>query len=135
MQTTVAVTGGASGLGRVIASTLLERGRSVVLLDRDDQQAHETADQLTRQHGSPVAVIVAHLGTLEGIHAARRKGAVGASVVLACAPSSPGANQVQGDVSHLVLLTADQAAAAHLHQQRACVEAVALGGRLRVPEE
>ena len=71
MRTRVAITGGASGLGRVIAGTQLARGRSVVLVDRDEEQLQATADDLGgARHDSHVPVIVADLATTEGIQAA-----------------------------------------------------------------
>ncbi len=84
MRMNVAVTGGASGLGRVVAGTLLDRGRSVVLLDRDEEQAREAAGELAGRHGEHVSVIVADLGILEGINDAAdqltEQGQVGALV-------------------------------------------------------
>ena len=48
--------------------------------------------------------------------------------------SAPGRN-VEGNVDELVLLAADQAAAAGLHQQRADLDVVPVGGGFRVPQE
>lgn len=70
MRTDHAVTGAATGLGRVIASTLLEHGRPVVIVDRDAGQAQTTADELGHRHGVLVPVVVADLGTIAGIDAA-----------------------------------------------------------------
>jgi NAD(P)-dependent dehydrogenase (short-subunit alcohol dehydrogenase family) len=67
MHSYVAITGAASGLGRMIASSLLEAGRPAVILDREDEQAHATADELGDQHGIQVPVIVADLATIAGI--------------------------------------------------------------------
>jgi NAD(P)-dependent dehydrogenase (short-subunit alcohol dehydrogenase family) len=63
----VAITGGASGLGRVVADRLLGRDRPVVILDRDDQGAHAAASRLTAKHGTPVPVVVADLSSVAGI--------------------------------------------------------------------
>lgn len=70
MHMTVAITGAASGLGRVIATELLSRGHSVVLLDRDGKQAHATARELSERHGTDVVAVVADLSTMAGIHSA-----------------------------------------------------------------
>lgn len=70
MQTYVAVTGAASGLGRIIAGMLLERGRPVAILDRDDQEAHSTADELSDRHHIEVPVIVADLSDIGATGAA-----------------------------------------------------------------
>jgi NAD(P)-dependent dehydrogenase (short-subunit alcohol dehydrogenase family) len=66
----VAITGAASGLGRAVASTLLESGWRAVILDRDDEQARATADELSEQHSIQVPVISADLSTIAGIGAA-----------------------------------------------------------------
>ena len=70
MRGTVVVTGGAAGLGAVIAETLLAHGHGVLLVDRDTAAATLTASDLEARHGSPVAVIGADLSTIDGIHAA-----------------------------------------------------------------
>jgi NAD(P)-dependent dehydrogenase (short-subunit alcohol dehydrogenase family) len=70
MRGTVAVTGGAAGLGAVIAETLLAHGHGVLLVDRDTAAAAGTARDLEARHGSPVAVIGTDLSTIDGIHAA-----------------------------------------------------------------
>lgn len=70
MHTFVAITGAASGLGRIVASTLLERGRPVVILDRDDERVHAAASQLSDQYGIQVPVIVTDLGVIAGIRTA-----------------------------------------------------------------
>lgn len=67
MHIHVAITGAAAGLGRIVASTLLQRGRPVVILDQDDEQAHAAPGELSDQHGIQVPVIVADLGTITGI--------------------------------------------------------------------
>jgi len=70
MHGTVVVTGGAAGLGAVIAETLLAHGHGVLLVDRDPAAATLTASDLEARHGSPVAVVAADLSTIHGIHAA-----------------------------------------------------------------
>jgi NAD(P)-dependent dehydrogenase (short-subunit alcohol dehydrogenase family) len=70
MTTNVAITGGAAGLGRVVARTLLERGSRVVLLDKNAEQARATADELTRRYGVPVPAIAADLSSVQGVTAA-----------------------------------------------------------------
>ncbi|MFF2371254.1 SDR family NAD(P)-dependent oxidoreductase [Agromyces sp. NPDC058110] len=68
MSAHVVVTGGASGLGAVIAETLLARGRPVALVDRDRSAALATADSLERSHGTQVPIVTADLSSLAGIH-------------------------------------------------------------------
>jgi NAD(P)-dependent dehydrogenase (short-subunit alcohol dehydrogenase family) len=84
MPTSIAITGAASGLGRVMASTLLERGNRVVLIDKNGEQAQATADELGHQFAVPVPVIVADLSSIEGVNAAAdhlvEQAAVGALV-------------------------------------------------------
>lgn len=70
MRETVVVTGGAAGLGAVIADTLLAKGREVILVDRDRAAAAAMSKELEARHGSPVPVVGADLSTIEGIHAA-----------------------------------------------------------------
>ncbi|MDR6905071.1 NAD(P)-dependent dehydrogenase (short-subunit alcohol dehydrogenase family) [Agromyces sp. 3263] len=70
MHGIVVVTGGAAGLGAVIAETLLAHGHGVLLIDRDLTAARATADDLEARHGSPVAVVAADLSTIDGIQAA-----------------------------------------------------------------
>lgn len=70
MRGTVVVTGGAAGLGAVIADTLLANGRGVLLVDRDRAAAVATSNELEARHGSPVPVVGADLSTIDGIHAA-----------------------------------------------------------------
>ena len=70
MRTEVAITGAATGLGRVIAGTMLEHGQRVVIVDRDAEQARVTADELGNRHGVRVPVVVADLGTISGIDTA-----------------------------------------------------------------
>lgn len=57
----VIVTGGAQGLGRVIARRLAEEGASVVIADIQGERAERTAAQLSQQTG---AVVVAQAGDL-----------------------------------------------------------------------
>jgi NAD(P)-dependent dehydrogenase (short-subunit alcohol dehydrogenase family) len=70
MRGTVVVTGGAAGLGAVIADTLLANGREVLLVDRDAAAAAATSNELETRHGSLVPVISADLSSIDGIHAA-----------------------------------------------------------------
>jgi NAD(P)-dependent dehydrogenase (short-subunit alcohol dehydrogenase family) len=70
MRGTVVVTGGAAGLGAVIADTLLANGRGVLLVDRDRAAAEVTSNLLKSRHGSPVPVVHADLSTIDGIHGA-----------------------------------------------------------------
>ena len=68
MGTSVAVTGAAAGLGYAIAEELVARGRTVVMLDRD-----ETALSIGVEHlggGSRVVGLTADLSTVEGVRAA-----------------------------------------------------------------
>lgn len=67
METEVAITGAADGLGRVIATTMLAHGRAVVLLDRDGERVHETAGELGARYSVEVPVVVADLATIDGI--------------------------------------------------------------------
>jgi NAD(P)-dependent dehydrogenase (short-subunit alcohol dehydrogenase family) len=84
MRTEVAITGGAAGLGSVVAGALLERGRPVVIIDRDEEQARIAAADLNDRCGAQVPVIVADLSTIAGIDTAAdrliERGAVGAVV-------------------------------------------------------
>jgi NAD(P)-dependent dehydrogenase (short-subunit alcohol dehydrogenase family) len=66
----VVITGAASGLGHIIARTLVERGRPVVILDRDGEQAHTVADALSDRYEIRVSAVVADLGTIAEIHVA-----------------------------------------------------------------
>jgi NAD(P)-dependent dehydrogenase (short-subunit alcohol dehydrogenase family) len=70
MYASVAITGAASGLGRVIATALLARGQPVVLIDRDAEQAQAVAEVLGSRHEIPVPVVVADLATIAGVHLA-----------------------------------------------------------------
>jgi NAD(P)-dependent dehydrogenase (short-subunit alcohol dehydrogenase family) len=70
MRGTVVVTGGAAGLGAVIAETLLAHGHGVVLVDRDLAAVTLTASDLETRHGSPVPVVRADLSSIDGIQAA-----------------------------------------------------------------
>ena len=58
------VTGGAQGLGRVIARRLAEEGATVVIADIQGERAERTARQLSAQTG---AVVVAHSGDLSEV--------------------------------------------------------------------
>ncbi|MEJ3404630.1 SDR family NAD(P)-dependent oxidoreductase [Rathayibacter sp. YIM 133350] len=69
MRGTAVVTGGADGVGAVIADTLLGHGRAVVLVDRDGAAATATSRQLEGRHGFAVPIIVADLATVDGIRA------------------------------------------------------------------
>ena len=70
MNSYVAITGAADGLGRTVADRLLARGRPVVIVDRDDDAAHAAASQLSSQHGIPVPVVIADLSAIAGIRLA-----------------------------------------------------------------
>lgn len=70
MQGCVVVTGGAAGLGVVVAETLLAGCMEVLLLDRDDAALAQTSQRLGTGHPSPVRVLHADLSTIEGIRAA-----------------------------------------------------------------
>ena len=70
MRGNVVVTGGASGLGTVIADTLLAQSRGVILVDRDEIAATATSSELEGRHGARVPLVVADLSSLDGIEAA-----------------------------------------------------------------
>jgi short-subunit dehydrogenase len=57
---TILITGGAGGIGRAIASELLNQGSAVMLLDRDSAALQRASDGL-KQHGDRVATTVADL--------------------------------------------------------------------------
>ncbi|PRC52737.1 NAD(P)-dependent oxidoreductase, partial [Mycobacterium sp. ITM-2017-0098] len=57
---TVIVTGAARGVGKGIAAALVERGASVLIVDRDADPLTATADQF-REAGLPVTALVADL--------------------------------------------------------------------------
>jgi short-subunit dehydrogenase len=73
MGAAVVVTGGASGLGRVIASNLLGRGRRVILVDRDMQAAHTASSHLSNKHAVSVPVLAADLSTVAGIESVAQR--------------------------------------------------------------
>lgn len=54
------VTGAARGVGKGVAWALTERGASVLLVDRDDEQLHQTTDSL-RESGRSASALVADL--------------------------------------------------------------------------
>jgi NAD(P)-dependent dehydrogenase (short-subunit alcohol dehydrogenase family) len=68
MGTSVAVTGAAAGLGYAIAEELAARGRTVVLLDRDEKALSAAVERLGG--GRPIAGLTADLSTVEGVRAA-----------------------------------------------------------------
>lgn len=70
MQTRVAITGAASGLGRVIARELLAHGQPVVLVDRDGHEARATSSEFSARYGTPVPTVVADLSSNAGIRSA-----------------------------------------------------------------
>ncbi len=84
MYGTVAVTGAASGLGRVIVGHLLGRGAGVVLIDRDAGTLQDACAALAAGTGDRVASVVADLSGTEGVRAAAdaltARGDVGALV-------------------------------------------------------
>ncbi len=57
---TILLTGGAGGIGRAIASELLNHGSAVMLLDRDSTALQRASESL-KQHGDRVATTVADL--------------------------------------------------------------------------
>src|SRR5690349_3916427 len=67
MDAQVVITGGASGLGRVIAEELLEHGHPVVLVDRDGAAAHRAASELSTHNGFTVSVIETDLSGLDAV--------------------------------------------------------------------
>jgi 17beta-estradiol 17-dehydrogenase / very-long-chain 3-oxoacyl-CoA reductase len=73
METTIAVTGAASGLGRSIAARMLARNQPVVLVDRDAWRLHEASRELGERFGLPVATVDADLSTRSGIESAARE--------------------------------------------------------------
>ena len=81
------VTGGAAGLGRVVAEELATRGHRLVLLDRDPEALATTGADLGARHGTPVRTVVADLSTPSGTGAAgeelTRHADIGALVNLA----------------------------------------------------
>jgi NAD(P)-dependent dehydrogenase (short-subunit alcohol dehydrogenase family) len=72
------LTGGAAGLGRVVAETLLDRGRAVLLVDRDADEVRAIADALQARFGRRVDTLVADLSSVDGVRgaAARVHGAL-----------------------------------------------------------
>lgn len=52
------VTGGAMGLGKGIASVLLERGCKVAILDVDERCGEETADEFQKKFGQGNSVFI-----------------------------------------------------------------------------
>ncbi len=84
MYGTVAVTGAASGLGRVIACHLLDCGADVVLIDRDAGTLRDACAALAEEHGDRVAGVVADLSGTGGVREAAAalvaRGDVGALV-------------------------------------------------------
>lgn len=63
---TALVTGGSSGIGMMIASTLAQAGCHVLICSRK-QPAIEAAAESLRSHGGEVTAIAADLGTAQGI--------------------------------------------------------------------
>lgn len=70
MHSSVAIAGGATGLGLAIATDLITRDHPVVLLDRDADAVNATSSALGDRYGTHVPVVVADLSSVEGIHAA-----------------------------------------------------------------
>lgn len=68
MGTRVAVTGAAAGLGYAIAEELVARGRTVVLVDRDETALGAGVARLGG--GSRVAGLLADLSTVDGVRSA-----------------------------------------------------------------
>ena len=59
------VTGGSSGIGRVTARVLAERGAEVILVGRDAAKARGAAEEIHSLTGRPVSVMLADLSSLE----------------------------------------------------------------------
>ena len=59
------VTGGTSGIGRVTARVLAERGAEVIIVGRNAARARETAEEISSLTGRPVSVMLADLSSLE----------------------------------------------------------------------
>ncbi len=55
-QETAIVTGGASGIGRAVATTLAKEGASVAILDINLQAAQGVADEISSQEGAATAI-------------------------------------------------------------------------------
>lgn len=70
MDSTVVITGAASGLGREIAVALLHRKRPVILLDRDPQTLAATGRELSERWSDSVSMVVADLSTPDGVYGA-----------------------------------------------------------------
>lgn len=68
MSTSTAVTGAAAGLGYVIAEELVVRGKSVVLLDRDEAALAASVERLGG--GSRITGLTADLSSIEGVRSA-----------------------------------------------------------------
>ena len=68
---TALVTGAANGIGRAIAVLFAAEGASVVLVDKDEPHARETADAIIAA-GGRAAVCVCDVSRQEGVDAALR---------------------------------------------------------------
>ena len=68
MDTSVAVTGAGAGLGYAIAAELVRRGRTVVLLDRDEAALRTSVEHL--DDGRRVAGLTADLSSIAGVRTA-----------------------------------------------------------------
>lgn len=78
----VVVTGGAAGLGRLVAETILSRGRRVLLVDRDEPAMSAALAALQAVFGDRADASVADLTSLGDVHALaqRIRGPVGGLV-------------------------------------------------------
>jgi NAD(P)-dependent dehydrogenase (short-subunit alcohol dehydrogenase family) len=66
------VTGAAGGIGRAIASTLVDAGARIALLDRDEAGCHEAAQALSAQ-GADVLAVVCDISDANSVHHARER--------------------------------------------------------------
>ena len=72
-MTTALITGASSGIGLEFARQLAARGDDLVLVARNEAKLTEVASQLTARHNVNVEVLVADLGTCEGLDAVAQR--------------------------------------------------------------